>query len=542
LKLTATMKGLERAAVAVVFALALALPLSASAATTIGAYSPSTTIGGCSACAVVQSQDSGPDAYTAPADGVITRYTTRSGTVLTAADRFRLLVLTPGPALEWKLVAAGEQQGWPGTAPAFQNYPLDFGARVPIKAGQHLGIESHMAGGNWFYSYTTGNALDAEYTLPGVTNVGETSFGASGFSANRINLQATVEADSDNDGFGDESQDLCVGTVGSAAGCPGTVLGSPLTNALNAGWNADTTVMQKTLPGATLAAPADGVILHWGAKGSASSTTDRLQILRQNGAGYDVVARSAAVSQMFSTNSIIGGATRIPVRAGDRIGMGSTGSVPTWSDTSTANELTSWVPQVAAVGGHVEVPTSSNNSELLFGAVFEPDADHDNYGDISEDACPSDPTTQGACVIPVISGLKLTPNNFRVNSKGAVLSAASVKKGSKISLVLTRASKVSLMVSLKFAGRNVGGNCVKQNSTNKSKHKCPYYRMVHTFSRDLPLGASKFAYSGRYKKGSKKKSLKPGIYRLRAEPKSASSGALGQAVATYFTVAAAQKK
>jgi hypothetical protein len=40
---------------------------------------------------------------------------------------------------------------------------------------------------------------------------------------NQIDVSAVLEPDADRDGFGDESQDRCVGTPGTANGCPSTV-------------------------------------------------------------------------------------------------------------------------------------------------------------------------------------------------------------------------------------------------------------------------------------------------------------------------------
>jgi len=38
-----------------------------------------------------------------------------------------------------------------------------------------------------------------------------------------LDVSATLEPDADNDGFGDETQDKCIGTAGTANGCPSTV-------------------------------------------------------------------------------------------------------------------------------------------------------------------------------------------------------------------------------------------------------------------------------------------------------------------------------
>ena len=48
---------------------------------------------------------------------------------------------------------------------------------------------------------------------------GSTSALAALLPAYRLNVTARLEADADSDGFGDETQDSCPGTAGSASGC-----------------------------------------------------------------------------------------------------------------------------------------------------------------------------------------------------------------------------------------------------------------------------------------------------------------------------------
>ena len=49
------------------------------------------------------------------------------------------------------------------------------------------------------------------------------------------------------------------------------------------------------------------------------------------------------------------------------------------------------------VGGKEPSEIESTPGELLVNADIEPDADHDGYGDETQDLCPTDPTTQGPC-------------------------------------------------------------------------------------------------------------------------------------------------
>jgi hypothetical protein len=43
---------------------------------------------------------------------------------------------------------------------------------------------------------------------------------------------------------------------------------------------------------------------------------------------------------------------------------------------------------------------SNTNSIADISAVWEPDADHDGFGDVSQDACPSSAQTQASCLAP----------------------------------------------------------------------------------------------------------------------------------------------
>jgi hypothetical protein len=533
----------KRIAPLIAFA-ALAFPVDASAFTTFGNVAPTTTSAGtCTNCSVLQEATSpGFNPYVSPKKGVVTRFMTRSGTTLNAADRFRFLVLKAATPPEWKLTGAGQLEGWDGlTGPSFVDITAVFGTRVPIDINDKITINSRLAGGNWNYLYNTGGVGDTLRLLPGIENVGDVSSGSTVSTGTglRLNLQAVVEDDTDGDGYGDESQDLCPGIVGPAAGCRGTLLGSSMIGARTS--TTEKTAVQTVLAGATLTAPFDGVVLRWAFKGSSGPTTDRLQILRAGGDGFDVVAQSATASSVSSTESLIGGATRLAIKAGDRIGASATNNVPSRLLPNGSSRVAQYTT-IPNSGDHLGPPALESPQEALFAAVIEPDADHDNFGDTTEDQCTIDPTTQGPCTTPVISAFKFTPKTFAVNTKGAVISAAKVKKGSTLSLSLSEASRVKFTVSLKLKGRKVGSKCVTPTKKNKSKKSCTYYRLAHSFSRDLPAGASKFSYSGRYKAGKAKKSLAKGSYLVTADPLDINTLIQGVSARAEFKIVAAPKK
>jgi hypothetical protein len=97
-----------------------------------------------------------------------------------------------------------------------------FGTRLPIAAGQLVGVELATTGGMlYFPSFRAGDgaASNMRFWDPPLAE-GETRPPLGNQTNAEILLQATVEPDTDGDGFGDESQDGCVGTPGPLAGCP----------------------------------------------------------------------------------------------------------------------------------------------------------------------------------------------------------------------------------------------------------------------------------------------------------------------------------
>jgi hypothetical protein len=207
-----------RALVATTVTLALAgfLPASASATEILGSVADA---GGCSdnSAYVGPSVSTGPD-YIADAAGVVTTYsmTADSSTLAT----IRLLVLQPGAGSTYTLLQedAPRTQTVPGAVNTQTNVHL------PIAAGQTIGVyvPTQMIGNGWCLDYT-GNALDTYRDFSGEPPLNSPSSFTNHADPIRLNLAATVEPDADNDTFGDETQDTCLGTAGPYSGCPTTV-------------------------------------------------------------------------------------------------------------------------------------------------------------------------------------------------------------------------------------------------------------------------------------------------------------------------------
>lgn len=88
---------------------------------------------------------------------------------------------------------------------------------------------------------------------------------------------------------------------------------------------------------------------------------------------------------------------RVPVQAGDLIGL--------WINSMTnCYRVASGFASAASPGdvqpGTPTAFTPSSGGQFNIAATVERDADGDNFGDDTQDACPTDDLTQGPCVIP----------------------------------------------------------------------------------------------------------------------------------------------
>jgi hypothetical protein len=157
--------------------------------------------------------------------------------------------------------------------------------------------------------------------------------------------------------------------------------------------------------------PADGVITSWSHKaGVATGRELGLRIFRLvSGTTYQLVGSSGV--QILTPNTVNTFSTRIPVKAGDRLGLyvgnaapfplpsggaacASTGGVGDLIHEGLAN------PE-PATGSSVSLGMSYTSIyRLNVTAKVEPDADGDGYGDETQDGCPTSAASIGSCPQP----------------------------------------------------------------------------------------------------------------------------------------------
>jgi hypothetical protein len=153
-----------------------------------------------------------PYAGGAPSDGVITKFQI-SANGPGASVTFRLADITRenDDSAQARTVATGPTVTIAGTG-AIEEFP----ARVPLKQGNHLAIDTSAADAVYASS---GSKFTYVYAPPLVDGA---AVRTSDTVTEELLVAAIYEPDADKDGFGDETQDQCLGN-GSDAQAPCTV-------------------------------------------------------------------------------------------------------------------------------------------------------------------------------------------------------------------------------------------------------------------------------------------------------------------------------
>jgi hypothetical protein len=176
----------------------LAGPAWASAATQVGeTFTP--PMGDAGEFTVVQSGSPGGQ-YAMPFAGVVTSWSYRTGANF--LNPIKLKIARPAGGVDFSIVG----EDGPNAAAA-ANTLYTFPARIPVQAGDVLGLRIPPAGVR-FFRETAGGYI--EHIVPGDPPPGSTLTSSSSSSVVQLDVSAILEPDCDNDGFGDESQDPSV--------------------------------------------------------------------------------------------------------------------------------------------------------------------------------------------------------------------------------------------------------------------------------------------------------------------------------------------
>ena len=153
--------------------------------------------------------------------------------------------------------------------------------------------------------------------------------------------------------------------------------------------------------------PSDGVLTGYTTRaGSAAGAGMQLVVFSRSGAVYTVVGSSAMNS--LTPSAVDHFPARIGVLSGDLLGLQVTGTDNWCVFAGVPADQHLYSPPFNAQPGAPFTPDSfASGNRWNIEASLEPDADHDGFGDETQDQCPTNAATQGPCpVTPVKSKCK----------------------------------------------------------------------------------------------------------------------------------------
>jgi opacity protein-like surface antigen len=277
--------------------------------------------------------------------------------------------------------------------------------------------------------------------------------------------------------------------------------------------------------GSPITGVATGFTMRLGATVTPGDTV-RVDMFRPiAGGNFKLVAVSPLLPIFGSADTLFSPAIRVPVQAGDRLGITldvNAETQPRWiSGGATSSDLVSQIITPVAVGDEFPIGATTSQAYVNASLKVEPDFDNDTFGDETQDLCPTNPATSSPCpdtTAPIITQFKTAFKRFRYKPKGLVVSRRA-HPGTTIAMNLSEPATVTFSVTKAFKGKITKGICKKAGKSNAKNRRCTKLIVVHTFSRQLNTGVNSFPYSARYKDAKGRiGTLRPGPYRLTATP------------------------
>ncbi|HEY0631537.1 MAG TPA: DUF11 domain-containing protein [Thermoleophilaceae bacterium] len=182
-------------------------------------------------------------------------------------------------------------------------------------------------------------------------------------------------------------------------------------------------VQASTSSGASYVSDRNGVIVSWNYLAGTFTPTLRLRVYHATGDPTVWFTRSESPSKAPGSGAgqvqanhlnTFTESPGIPIQTDDHLGLTTSGA-SSWSCISTGDAgdvIRQKAPPDPPVGQNSTASFGPNpNTKIGVTAVVEPDADGDNFGDETQDSCPTDPTTHsGACPVDVSIVKTASPN------------------------------------------------------------------------------------------------------------------------------------
>jgi hypothetical protein len=202
---------------------ALSFPAAAEAAVDFGSKLNATATGGlaCESGCTLWNTTISPthllNSTSAPSSGVITRFTVKhssnAGGYHEAPIHLRVThFLSPG-------LWSGLDAGAPDVRLPDTEGTDSFTTRVPINAGDFVGVEAVPETLGAIFAYTGEPGSDSNRSIPALP-ADRSGATPTDVPSSEILLQLHLEPDADHDGFGDETQDSCSTSAKSQTVCP----------------------------------------------------------------------------------------------------------------------------------------------------------------------------------------------------------------------------------------------------------------------------------------------------------------------------------
>jgi hypothetical protein len=224
---------------------------------------------------------------------------------------------------------------------------------------------------------------------------------------------------------------IAVLALGAPAASAAVTIGSSLQIDPSDSGSSEATYIQASLPGGGIvSSPNDGVITLWRMRGYTQGAVPAEILFRvMRPAGSDAFTAISSTSALLPTSlDTHEFPARVPIQKGDYIGLTQTPGNTVFLDCDACPGAGS----VRLFGGpfadgQTRTQAPSDNQLVMINADVEADADHDGFGDESQDKCPVDATTQGLCQF---SFGKLKKNK----NKGTAILPVQVPGAGKLSL------------------------------------------------------------------------------------------------------------
>lgn len=148
-----------------------------------------------------------------PLDGVVVRWQVRAQATAGVPVDLRLRVIREGVGAEFRALSSSTTRTIPATGLGTFSFPT----RQAIGSGDRIGLDVEPPSDELLIIATAVPGPVFDRWQPPLGNVFIPPTAAS--NAGEVTVNADIEADADDDGFGDETQDDCPGAAGIRRGC-----------------------------------------------------------------------------------------------------------------------------------------------------------------------------------------------------------------------------------------------------------------------------------------------------------------------------------